>query len=88
MPIEADMALKPFEESEALALRALGFLNREGPRLGLKPVDPGMRPIPPRALAKVLDTLITDERALRAFAALIDRPPEAAYEARRRLQSG
>ena len=79
------MVIKPLEESETLALRALGFLNREGPRLGLKPVDSRMRPIPAQVLAKVLDTLITDERALQAFATLIDRPPEAAYEARRHL---
>ena len=82
------MAKMLLEESETLALRALGFLASHGPGLGLRPVDLTARPIAPRDLARVLDALITDERALQTFAALVDRPPEAAYEARRCLGAG
>ena len=71
----------PLAQSECIAIRAWAFLNRDG-RAG---PEVEARALPRETLTKALDALITNEKALQAFAALIDVPPEAAYEARRRL---
>ena len=78
----------PFEDSETIALRALGFLVSEGARLGVNPFVLRTQPIGRQDLARALDALIGHEGALQAFAARIHQPPEAAYEARRRLGVG
>jgi hypothetical protein len=77
---------------EAVALRALGFfgngrrveldryLEREG--LGGEVRTP---PVRREVLSAVLDFLVTNEAALILFAHAVDLPPEAAYEARRKL---
>ena len=69
-----DVALS-LDRSETIALRALGFLG----------AGSDVRPVTRDRLQQALDILITDEHALLTFAALIDVPPEAAYEARRTL---
>jgi len=76
--------------SEALALRAFGFIGarpseREDflSRSGLSPADLTRRPVRPEHLVAALDFLIANEAALLAFAAVLDLTPDAAYEARR-----
>jgi hypothetical protein len=76
--------------SEALALRAFGFIGghpseRENflSRCGLSPADLARRPVRPEHLVAALDFLIANEPALLAFAAVLELTPEAAYEARR-----
>lgn len=78
------------QHSEAVAVRALGFvtndqreLKRFLARTGLSPADLRQRPLPRNHLAAILDFLIADESALLKFARAVDLPPEAAYEARR-----
>ena len=76
---------------EAVALRALGFfgngkaeldryLEREG--LGGEVRTP---PVRREVLSAVLDFLVANEAALILFAHAVDLPPEAAYEARRKM---
>jgi|SRR5690349_657381 len=83
---------RPFAlaNSEALALRAFGFIGghpseRENflSRCGLSSADLARRPVRPEHLVAALDFLIANEPALLAFAAVLELTPEAAYEARR-----
>ncbi len=80
----------PFDNPEALALRALGFVashrNEKArflSRMGLSPSDLARPLAKPRHLAAVLDFLLEDEAALQEFSRAVDLPLEAAYEARR-----
>ena len=78
------------QSSEALALRALGFIGaRPSERedflssFGLTTADLARRPVRPEHLAAALDFLIANEGMLLAFAETLDLAPDAAYEARR-----
>jgi hypothetical protein len=80
------------ELPDAMALRAVGFMAGHRPALdrfladaGLNIAELNARPIPSRHLAAVLDFIIGDETVLQAFSRRLELPPEAAYEARRRL---
>jgi hypothetical protein len=86
MPVDI---VEPFD---AVALRAVGFTAGHRPALdrfladaGLSAAELNARPIPSRHLAAVLDFIIGDETVLQAFSRRLELPPEAAYEARRRL---
>lgn len=90
MSDDQDPPLFAFDDSEALALRAFGFIGgrpseREDflSRCGLSPADLGRRPVRPEHLVAALDFLIANEPALLAFTAVLDLTPDAAYEARR-----
>jgi len=80
------------DHPENLALRALGFFGT-GRRAELdrylesSGLDGEVRTPPVRreVLSAVLDFLVANEAALILFAHAIDLPPEAAYEARRKL---
>ena len=81
-----------FEETEALARRALAFLAGDPERLGRFLVLTGIGPTELRAhaadpalLGGVLDHLLSDERLLIAFAEASGVPPEAVARARRLL---
>ena len=81
------------EESELLALRALGFvmsarsgLSRLSAESGIRESDLARRPVKREHLARVLDFVITDEALLVAFARAVDVLPESVYEARRLLR--
>ncbi len=78
------------QSSEALALRALGFIGaRPSARedflssFGLTTADLARRPVRPEHLAAALDFLIANEAMLLAFAETLSLAPDAAYEARR-----
>jgi hypothetical protein len=81
--------------SEAIAVRALGFvcgdqsvreqfLARSTVRLS----DLGRQPIDADCLVAALDFLIGNEAALLKFAEILELPPEATYDARRRVVHG
>ena len=83
-------SIDELDGSEALALRAAGFVFGNRPALdsflaeaGLSAAELSRRPLEPRHLAAVLDFLIAHETVLLEFARRVDLPPEAAYEARR-----
>jgi hypothetical protein len=83
------------ERPDGVALRAVGFMAGDPAALdrflagsGLSAAELDQRPIPPRHLAAVLDFIIGDEAVLLAFSRRVELPPEAAYEARRRLTGG
>jgi len=95
------MATSGFERYSALnnpqtvAVRALGFLAGNRPEFdrflsgtGLSRDDLDHRPIPGEHLAAILDFLIMNEPTLLRFSRVIELPPEAAYEARRKLARG
>ena len=78
------------QSSEALALRAMGFIRaRPAARedflssFGLTTADLDRRPVRPEHLAAALDFLIANEAMLLAFAETLSLAPDAAYEARR-----
>jgi hypothetical protein len=88
-------AVADTEDSELLALRALGFLSsarsglsRLAQRSGLKETDFARRPLMRAHLAAVLDFMITDEDLLVAFSRAVEVSPETVYEARRLLRLG
>src|SRR5712692_7516402 len=85
-----DVPTPAVQSSEALALRALGFIGaRPSERedflssFGLTTADLARRPVRPEHLAAALDFLIGNEAMLLAFAETLDLAPDAAYEARR-----
>jgi hypothetical protein len=88
-------AVADTEDSELLALRALGFLtsarsgiSRLAQTSGLRDADFARRPLRREHLAAVLDFIITDEALLVAFARAVEVSPETLYEARRLLRLG
>lgn len=90
MSVHQDPPAFAIANSEALALRAFGFIGgrpseREDflSRCGLSSADLARRPVRPEHLVAALDFLIANEPALLAFTAVLDVPPDAAYEARR-----
>jgi hypothetical protein len=80
------------DQSEALAMRALGFLasnQREFDRflaqVGILPAEPTRQPVTLELLVAALDFVIASEAALLEFVRAVDLPPEVVYDARRRL---
>lgn len=80
---------------QTVAVRALGFLSSNGPEFdrflsgtGLSRDDLDHHPIPGEHMTAILDFLITNEPTLLRFSRTIGLPPEAAYEARRKLTRG
>lgn len=79
-------------DSEALAIRALGFISHDRhalsrllSRAGRKQPDLVRRPIDAELLVASLDFLIGNEPLLLAFSDTLNLPPEATYAARRRI---
>lgn len=77
---------------QTVAVRALGFLSsnrQEFDRFlshsGLSRDDLDRYPISRKHLTAILDFLIMNETALLGFSRVVGLPPDAAYEARRKL---
>lgn len=92
------MTTSAFERYSALnnpqtvAVRALGFLASNRPEFdrflshaGLSRDDLDRYPISRKYLTAILDFLIMNEPVLLGFSRIVGLPPEAAYEARRKL---
>ncbi len=77
---------------QTLAVRALGFIASNGSEFdrflshtGLSRDDLDHYPISRKHLTAILDFLIMNETALLGFSRVVGLPPDAAYEARRKL---